>query len=175
MSRITKFFAALFTLAMTLTTQAAPLAAGSPAPEARGTTDAGETLVLSELYSKQKYTLVYFYPKADTGGCTAQGCSLRDSWAELGALGVAVVGVSMDSVEAQHAFRQKNRFPFPLIADTEGVFVKAFGVPALAGFAKRSAFLIAKGQVVWADHAAATGKQAEDVVVAIKALEAKGK
>ena len=56
-------------------------------------------------------TLVYFYPKADTPGCTKQGCSLRDNWAELQAKGVQVLGVSGDKPEAQKAFRDKYNFP----------------------------------------------------------------
>lgn len=147
---------------------AEPLKAGDAAPLVTGTTDEGATLSLADLYQKNTYTLVYFYPKADTSGCTSQGCSLRDAYEVLKGKGLAVVGVSTDKVDAQHAFRTKYKFPFPLIADTEQVFVKAFGVPATLGFAKRQAFLMRGGRVVWADHSASTAKQAEDVLKAIE-------
>ena len=119
------------------------------------------------VYAAQEYTLVYFYPKADTPGCTAQGCSLRDSYEGLQEKGVAVIGVSIDSVEDQKAFKEKYHLPFTLIADLDKTVVKAFGVPALMGFAKRQAFLIKGGKIVWADYSAATSEQAADVLKVI--------
>jgi peroxiredoxin Q/BCP len=65
------------------------------------------------------YLLVYFYPKSDTPGCTKQACSLRDSYAALTEKGVEILGVSMDSVKAQKAFKDKYRLPFDLLADKE--------------------------------------------------------
>ena len=61
-------------------TAKAELQVGDNAPEVTGTTETGQTLDLASVYPKQTYTLVYFYPKADTPGCTAQGCSLRDGY-----------------------------------------------------------------------------------------------
>src|SRR5215213_4302721 len=79
--------------------RAEPLKIGDKAPEVSATTDSGTTLNLADVYKKNNYTLVWFYPKALTGGCTKQGCSLRDATADLKAKGVAVVGVSVDPVE----------------------------------------------------------------------------
>src|SRR3954471_16254032 len=79
------------------------LKAGDAAPEISATTESGTKLDFSSVY-KKGYTLVYFYPKADTPGCTKQGCSLRDAYTELTKKGVTVIGVSHDNVAAQKAF-----------------------------------------------------------------------
>lgn len=151
---------------------AAPLAVGDPAPLLTATTETGASLALGDVY-KNGYTLVYFYPKADTPGCTAQGCSLRDAFAVLTQNGVTVIGVSTDSVEAQRAFKEKSRLPFTLIADTDKRLMAAFGQDGmpLVGFASRQAFLIDnKGVIVWRDLKASTAKQAQDVLAALAAL-----
>ena len=123
---------------------AAPLKVGDAAPTVTGVTETGARLNLGDVYKKQPYTLVYFYPKADTKGCTAQGCSLRDKYKELSDQGVAVIGVSHDDVAAQKAFKDKYHFPFTLIADTNRTVIDAFGVPRLGitPFATRQAYLI---------------------------------
>jgi peroxiredoxin Q/BCP len=115
------------------------------------------------------YLLVYFYPKSDTPGCTKQACSLRDSYAVLGDKGVKILGVSMDTVKAQKAFKEKYQLPFDLLADKDGVIVTAFGVPKTLGFAKRQAFLFKDGKLVWRDLSAATDHQAADVLKVISA------
>jgi peroxiredoxin Q/BCP len=157
------------TLVCVATASADPLKVGDRAPAAVGVTETGAKLNLGDVYRKQPYTLVYFFPKADTPGCTKQGCSLRDDYEELTAKGVAVVGVSTDTVEAQKAFRDKFHFPFTLIADPDRNVIDAFGVPVhavpgMGSFATRQAFLIKGGKIVWADYKAATDKQAADVL-----------
>ena len=142
---------------------AEPLKVGDPAPAVTATSDAGAPLDLGAVYSKNDYTLVYFYPKADTPGCTKQGCSLRDAYAELTAKGVAVVGVSTDSVESQRAFKEKYDLPFTLLADPEKKVVNAFGNGGMT-FANRQAYLIHDGKIVYADHKGSTAKQAEDIL-----------
>src|ERR1044071_7344358 len=111
------------------------LKVGDAAPTVGGVTDDGSKLNLGDVYKKNKYTVVWFYPKALTGGCTKQGCSLRDASADLKKNGVAVVGVSVDPVEKQKEFKDKNNFPFPLIADTDHKVLQAFG-QAAEGMAK---------------------------------------
>ena len=74
-----------------------------------------------------KKTVVYFYPKANTPGCTAEACSLRDNYERFLALGYNVIGISKDSVKAQKNFRDKYALPFPLLADTDALIIKAFG------------------------------------------------
>src|SRR6266498_2481398 len=87
------------------------LKVGDKAPVVSAQTDEGKTLNLGDVYKKNDYTLVWFYPRALTGGCTKQGCSLRDASVELKKKGVAVVGVSNDPVEKQKEFKEKNNFP----------------------------------------------------------------
>jgi peroxiredoxin Q/BCP len=113
------------------------------------------------------WTLVYFYPKADTPGCTKQACSLRDSFAVLTDKQVRVFGVSSDDVAAQKAFQQKYKLPFQLLADTDKKVMDAFGVPHTLGFASRQAFLFRDGKLVWRDLTASTSEQAADVLAAI--------
>src|SRR5882757_971135 len=148
---------------------AEPLKVGDPAPAVTGITDSGEKLALADVYKKQPYTLVYFYPKADTPGCTKQGCSLRDGYEALTKKGVAVIGVSHDDVAAQKAFKDKYHLPFTLIADTDKTVINAFGVPtktvpAMGEFASRSAYLIKDGKVVYTDYKGTTDKQAEAIL-----------
>ena len=139
------------------------LKVGDPAPVISATTDDGSTLNLGDVYKQNKYTLVWFYPKALTGGCTKQGCSLRDASAELKQHGVAVVGVSTDPVEKQKEFKDTNHFPFPLLADTDKKVIKAFGQSG-GMMAAREAYLIDQsGKVVYHDEKQ-TDKQAEMVL-----------
>ncbi len=143
--------------------RAEALKVGDQAPVISATTDAGTTLNLGDVYKKNDYTLVWFYPKALTGGCTKQGCSLRDAGAELKKKGVAVIGVSTDTVEKQKEFKDANNFPFPLLADTDKKVVKAFGQSG-AMMASREAYLIDRnGKVVYRDEKQ-TDKQAEKVL-----------
>ncbi|MCX6936504.1 MAG: peroxiredoxin [Verrucomicrobia bacterium] len=151
-------------LAMFSFASANPVNVGDAAPVASALDQSGSTLDLAKVYAKNKYTLVYFYPKADTPGCTAQGCALRDSYEKLTELGIAVVGVSTDSVESQAAFRAKYSLPFTLLADTDKTVIKAFGVGSLFGFSSRQAYLIKDGKVVYADHKGSTKQQADDVL-----------
>ncbi len=117
----------------------------------------------------QGWTLVYFYPKADTPGCTKQACSIRDSYAALTGKGIRVYGVSTDDEKTQKAFQEKFQLPFPLLADKDKKLVTAFGVPTTMGYAKRQAFLFRDGVLVWRDLEAATAEQAADVLAAIQA------
>jgi thioredoxin-dependent peroxiredoxin len=143
--------------------RAEPLKIGDPAPAISATTDAGTTLNLGDVYKKNNYTLVWFYPKALTGGCTKQGCSLRDASAELKKHGVAVIGVSTDPVEKQKEFKEKNNFDYPLLADTDKKVVKAFGQSG-AMMASREAYLVDRnGKIVYHDEKQ-TEKQAEQVL-----------
>ena len=148
--------------------QAEPIKVGEKAPTVAATTDEGNTLNLGEVYKKNKYTLVWFYPRALTGGCTKQGCSLRDAAADLKKHGVAVVGVSNDPVAKQKEFKDTNNFPFPLLADTDFKVIKAFGQAGQRA-ASREAYLIDKtGKVVYYDKGQ-TDKQAEKVLAFLNA------
>ena len=147
------------------------LKVGDAAPIISGVTDTGAVLDLGEVYQHNTYTVVWFYPKALTGGCTKQGCSLRDASAELTKHGAAVVGVSTDPVEKQKEFKETNHFPFPLIADTEKKVVKAFGQTG-ALMASRECYVIKGGKIVYKDTGV-TDKQADNVL-AFLASDKKG-
>jgi len=86
----------------------------------------GNTINLSD-YSGKKL-IVFFYPKANTPGCTAEACNLRDNYAELQTQGYELVGVSADSEKKQANFRDKFEFPFPLLADEDHTVINTFGV-----------------------------------------------
>jgi len=150
--------------------QAEPLAVGAAAPQVSAPNQDGKTVNFKDVYAKGP-TLVYFYPKADTPGCTKQACSIRDDWSVLGAKGIQVLGVSEDKVDAQKKFQEKYKLPFPLIADHEGKVAEAFGVPTLLGFTKRQSFLIKDGKVVWNMLKATTDTHAKDVLAAFESLK----
>ena len=164
-----KLMSLLAFLGLSAFAKADPLAVGAAAPEISAVDQDGKTVNFKDVYAKGA-TLVYFYPKADTPGCTKEACSIRDSWADLKAKGIQVLGVSGDKPEAQKKFAEKYKLLHTLIADSDGTVVKAFGVPTTLGFAKRQSFLIKDGKVVWNQLAASTDKQAADVLAACESL-----
>jgi peroxiredoxin Q/BCP len=154
------------------TTKADPLATGAAVPALTSTDENGKKVDLAEALKKGT-TLVYFYPKADTPGCTREACALRDKWEDVQKLGIAVIGVSMDKPEAQKAFKEKYKLPFTLLADTGGEVVKAFGVSMIrAGFPTRQSFLVRDGKVVWHDPEVKPDTHLDNVINAFKALPA---
>jgi len=96
------------------------------APEFKGVTQTGETISLSDF--KGKKLILYFYPKDNTSGCTAEAQNLAENYDKLKASGYEVVGVSPDSVKSHQKFSEKYQLPFPLIADTEKEILKAYDV-----------------------------------------------
>jgi peroxiredoxin Q/BCP len=152
------------------TTVGKTLELGDPAPDAASRDERGNPVRLADFYG-EGYTLVYFYPKADTPGCTMQACNLRDGFDDLKAREVRIVGVSADGPESQLQFKEKYHLPFTLLADKERAVLQAFGVPTLLGMANRQSFLIKGGKVVWRDLKASTRWQAQDVMKAIEGLE----
>ena len=163
MKRITQLLTAVSTSIFASNLMAEPLAVGAALPTVEAKNQENQVVKLSALGAKG-YILVYFYPKADTPGCTKQACSLRDSYAALTDKQVKIFGVSSDKVAAQKAFKDKYKLPFELLADSDGKVMDAFGVPKTLGFAKRQAFLFMDGKLVWSDFSASTDKQAEDVL-----------
>ena len=102
------------------------LKVGDPAPDFSAETDDGTTLTLAALRGKK--VILYFYPKDDTPGCTAQACGLRDSYPLIEEKNGVVLGVSQDSAKSHLKFRLKYNLPFTLLADTEHVIAEAYGV-----------------------------------------------
>jgi peroxiredoxin Q/BCP len=95
----------------------------------------GNSISLSDY--KGKKLIVFFYPKANTPGCTAEACNLSDNYTELQKQGYELLGVSADSERRQKNFKEKYNFPFPLLADTEKEVINAFGVWGLKKFMGR--------------------------------------
>ena len=100
--------------------------AGAKAPDFTLPTDGGGSVTLSKL--KGKSVVLYFYPKDDTSGCTAEACGFRDSFPNFRKIDATVIGVSRDSVAAHDKFKKKYELPFTLAADTEGKVTEAYGV-----------------------------------------------
>ncbi|RBP47842.1 peroxiredoxin Q/BCP [Roseimicrobium gellanilyticum] len=141
------------------------------APKVEAQDQNGKTVKLEEEYAKG-LTLVYFYPKSGTPGCTAQACSLRDAYEDLTKEGIKVFGVSTDDVEAQKKFVENKKLPFTILADPDGKVLEAFKVKKipLIGLASRQAFLIKDGKVIWHDAKASTSEQAADVLKVVREL-----
>ena len=99
---------------------------GDPAPAFATTDQNGNTVELADFQGKK--VVLYFYPKDDTPGCTAQACSLRDSYDAMLARGYVVLGVSVDDEKSHKKFANKYNLPFPLLADTNHALVEAYGV-----------------------------------------------
>jgi peroxiredoxin Q/BCP len=104
----------------------AKLEKGAKAPAFRLRDQDGKWVKLSD-FRKQKI-LVYFYPRANTPGCTIQACAVRDALADLGKVGVAAIGISPDAPEAQGKFDAKHGLGFPLLSDEDHAVAEAFGV-----------------------------------------------
>jgi peroxiredoxin Q/BCP len=99
---------------------------GDQAPDIHVKTDSGESFRLSDL--KGKRVVLYFYPKADTPGCTAEACEFRDDIKSFAKKDTVVVGVSPDKPEAQAKFKDKYDLPFTLLADEDRAAAEAYGV-----------------------------------------------
>ena len=117
---------------------------GDPAPPFSTPDETGKQRTLAEF--KGKPVLLWFYPKADTPGCTAEGCGFRDRHADFTKKGVVVLGASLDTPQANLAFKQKYTFPYPLLCDTDKKLAAAYGAlpDPTARSAARSATLIGK-------------------------------
>lgn len=150
--------------------RAEPLNVGDPAPAVKTVDQDGKAVDLGQELAKGT-ALVYFYPKADTPGCTKQACNLRDEFEAVKAAGIKVFGVSADNAADQKKFAEKYNLPFTLLADTEGAVIKGFGVPTIAGksLPSRQSFLVKDGKIVWRDLKAAPATQAKDAMAAAKA------
>jgi peroxiredoxin Q/BCP len=98
---------------------------GKPAPEFELKTDSGESVKLSDFRGKP--VVLYFYPKDDTPGCTAQACGIRDSYEEFEQRGAVVLGISPDSETSHVKFKEKYGLPFTLLADPEHKVAEQYG------------------------------------------------
>ena len=109
-----------------------PVMVGDPAPEFALPDQDGRIVSLRELLATGCLVL-FFYPKDDTPGCTAEVCAFRDEHQVLAEAGACVVGVSADDVESHRRFAEKHRLPYRLLSDQDGALRRRFGVPRTLG------------------------------------------
>lgn len=117
-----------------------PLAVGSPAPPFTIKTETNEDFVLES--RKGWWTVLYFYPKDGTPGCTKQACAFRDGIELIRKQGAEVYGVSQDGVERHRKFVEEHKLNFGLLADVKGEVAKAYGADGVLGFSKRWTYIM---------------------------------
>jgi peroxiredoxin Q/BCP len=146
---------------------------GRPAPTFTLPSDGGEDVALDSF--RGKHVVLYFYPRDDTPGCTAQACGIRDAWGEFERRGAVVLGVSPDSATRHVKFKDKYGLPFTLLADEDHAVSEAYGVwvqKSMAGRkymgVERSTFVIdAEGNVAKVMRRVKPGTHAHDVLAAL--------
>jgi peroxiredoxin Q/BCP len=147
---------------------------GKPAPDFELTSDSGETVKLSDLRGKQ--VVLYFYPKDDTPGCTAQACGIRDVYGEFERAGAVVLGVSPDDERSHVKFKAKYDLPFTLLADADHAVSEDYGVWGEKTYMgkkymgiDRTTFVIAEdGTVKRALHKVKPDTHADDVLETLR-------
>jgi thioredoxin-dependent peroxiredoxin len=146
---------------------------GEPAPEFTATTDDGELVSLSDFRGRP--VVLYFYPKDDTPGCTAQACGIRDAYADFESAGAVVLGVSPDKVAKHVKFKEKYGLPFTLLADPEHEVADRYGTWSEKRYmgrtywgVNRTTFLIAPdGSVAKIMEGVKPDTHADDVLAAL--------
>ena len=146
---------------------------GKAAPDFELKSDAGETVKLSDLRGKP--VVLFFYPKDDTPGCTAQACGIRDAWGEFERAGAVVLGVSPDDERSHVEFKEKYELPFALLADTEHATAEDYGVWVEKNYAgktymgvERSTFVIdAEGNLAKVMRKVKPDTHADEVLAAL--------
>jgi thioredoxin-dependent peroxiredoxin len=148
---------------------------GRPAPDFTLASDSGEAVTLSSLRGAP--VVLYFYPRDDTPGCTAQACGIRDAWGEFQRTGATVLGVSPDSAESHVEFKKKYGLPFALLADEEHSVSEAYGTWVEKTYdgkkymgVERSTFVIdADGNLAKAMRRVSPTEHADEVLAALNA------
>jgi peroxiredoxin Q/BCP len=140
---------------------------GKPAPDFELQSDGGATVRLSELRGKP--VVLYFYPKDDTPGCTAQACGIRDAWSEFQRAGAEVFGISADTQASHERFKSKYSLPFTLLADPERLLAEPYGVGREGKSSyERSTFVIdADGDVARIMRRVNPDRHADEVLAAL--------
>ena len=140
---------------------------GKPAPDFELQSDSGATVRLSDLRGKP--VVLYFYPKDDTPGCTAQACGIRDAWSEFQSAGAEVFGISADTQASHERFKSKYSLPFTLLADPERLLAEPYGVGREGKRSyERSTFVIdADGNVAKIMRRVNPDRHADEVLAAL--------
>ena len=113
---------------------------GQRLPDVEFVTEDSQRLAAGDLAGQK--TVLYFYPKDDTPGCTKEACAFRDRMDDYRGAGIQVYGISLDSPESHRRFREKNNLNFPLLTDEDGRAAQALGVLGDRGYANRVTFLL---------------------------------
>ncbi|HUP45524.1 MAG TPA: thioredoxin-dependent thiol peroxidase [Thermoanaerobaculia bacterium] len=153
--------------------------AGDLAPNFRLQSTRGKNVTLEEFRGKD--VILYFYPKDDTPGCTAEACSFRDHESDLTKNGAVVLGVSTDSIESHEKFRDKHQLNFPLLSDATADIAKMYGVwkeknlygRRSWGVARTTFWIGADGRIRKIYKKVDTAKHAEDILADMKAAREK--
>jgi thioredoxin-dependent peroxiredoxin len=124
----------------------APPTAGAQAPALKGTLEDGSVFDLRS--RKGQWTVLYFYPKDGTPGCTKQACAFRDATQKIEKLGAKVYGISRDSAAKHRDFIAEHKLSFSLVADDDGTLANTWGVSGLLGMSKRWTFLVGPDLVI---------------------------
>jgi len=138
----------LLTLLPALMLQGVDLKPGQPAPAFSAVDQNGKSVSLSDFTDRFKVAL-YFYPKDNTPGCTAEACSLRDGYSQIIEAGAVVLGVSADDTKSHANFANKYKLPFSILADPERKIIQSYGVKMpVVGLAKRVTYLIDRKGII---------------------------
>ncbi len=149
------------------------LKVGEPAPGFDLVDSSGQAHRLQDYLGQ--WVLLYFYPKDDSPGCTKEACRFRDDYPALQALGVQVLGVSLDGPDSHRAFERKFHLPFPLLSDRKGVTARDYGTLFSLGplrFSRRHSFLIdPQGRIQKIYRSVDADVHAEQVMADVDALK----
>jgi peroxiredoxin Q/BCP len=148
---------------------ATPLAPGAPAPDFTAEAHDGRTIHLQDLRGKP--VVLYFYPKDETPGCTAEAQDFRDELPDLAATGATVIGVSMDSLDSHREFAKNHQLTFPLLSDPDGAIAARYGVSTASGHARRVTFVIdGKGTIAKVFPQVSVQGHADEVAQVVRSL-----
>ena len=118
-----------------------PLQVGDKAPNISGTDHDGNSVAISDFLGKK--LVIFFYPKANTPGCTAEACDFRDQFEAFRELDIQVVGISRDNIATHHKFKKEHRLPFELLSDASGKVCKSYdALIPLVNMPKRVTYLL---------------------------------
>lgn len=148
---------------------------GQAVPAVSFTRADGSSVDMKELVGARTIVL-YFYPKDETAGCTAEACSFRDQYEDFKTAGADVIGVSADDAASHEAFKKKHRLPFTLLTDPQGAGAKAFGVKKTFGLiAGRVTFVIDRAGKIRHrfDSQVRVQKHVEEALQIVRSLEGK--
>lgn len=120
------------------------------------------------------YTLIYFYPKDDTPGCTKEACSIRDAWNEFTRAGISVIGISADPIDSHKTFKQKYKLPYTLLSDRDKSIIAEYGAKGIG--TKRISYLVSPdGVVIKAYPKVDPATHAAEILIDHKKLAVKAK